>query len=188
MKPYKKLPRSVRYNGRKYRLDLSYSTFYRVVDLMADTGLLDGIKLTTALDMLVKGRHPNDPGLLTAIYDLLLEDKPQGGNGEKVMDIAQDWGYICAAFQQAYGIDLYKNKRMHILQFMALLRGIPQGTKLADIIHIRTVDIPAPTKGNAQYIANLQRAKAQFALRSDVPMDDQWGGLFELLKQRATNG
>lgn len=187
MKPYSRLPRSVVFKGRKYRLDLSYGTFYRVVDLMADPGLLDGIKLITALDMLVKGRHPNDPELLVAIYDLLKPEKQPTGRGEKFMDVAQDWDYICAAFQQAYGIDLYKNKRMHILQFMALLRGIPQVTKLSDIIRIRSAEIPAPTKGNAQYIANLQRAKAEFALRSDTPIDDQWGNVFELLKARASN-
>ena len=184
MKPYEELPRSVTFGGRYYRLDLSYGTFYRVVDLMADTGLLDVVKVKAALDLLVVGKHPDDPGLLQSIYDLIKPDRP-ATRGEKYLDIEQDWGYICAAFQQAYGIDLYTDKDMHVLRFIALLNGIPGNTKLAEIIQIRAQEIPQPNKHNGKQIEALMRAKAQYALRSTTSIDEGWGRIFNLLKARA---
>ena len=102
------------------------------------------------------------------------------------MDIEQDWPYICAGFLQAYGVDLYADKSMHILQFQALLQGLPGDTKLSEIIGIRAAEIPAATKYNSKEIARLTRLKALYALRGKGK-DLQTGlaGLFELLEARA---
>lgn len=154
---------------------------------MADPSLSDGIKMETALSLLVKGRHPNDPELLRAIYRLVEEDAPQP-DGQKVFDLEQDWEYVCAAFMQAYGIDLYRDKSMHIIRFRALLRGLPGNTKLASIIRIRAEEVPQPNKHNQKYIADLIRAKMQYALRSNTSVNDGWGRIFNVLKARATNG
>ena len=71
------------------------------------------------------------------------------------MDIGQDWPYICAAFQQAYGIDLYADKSLHILRFRALLQAIPKSTKLSEIIGIRAMKVPAPNRHNQEQIAEI---------------------------------
>lgn len=183
MKPYEPLPSTVEYKGETYKLDLSYSVFFAVADVLNDDRLMVYQKLELALDLFVTDPHPVDDGLLTAIYDLLKDDKPK--SGETYMDIEQDWGFICAGFQQAYGIDLYRNKDMHILQWQALLQGLPKGTKLVDIIGIRAMEIPEPTKHNAKQIAEITRLKALYALKTVNNFETGLGGLFDLLEARA---
>lgn len=184
MKPYDVLPETVVYEGKEYALDLSYTAIFAVADLMKDEGLIDAVKLSGALEILVIGRHPEDPGLLTAIYELLRDDRPRDSR-PKVMDIEQDWHYICAAFQQAYGIDLYTDKTMHILRFRALLQGIPKSTKLAEIIGIRAAKLPAPNKYNREQIAELTRLKTLYALRGSTSLQEGFAKLFAFMEARA---
>lgn len=188
MKPYERLPETVTYNGKRYRLNMSYVAFFAVSELMQDKSLLDYVKVSCALEILVKGRHPVDPGLLTAIYDLIKEERPRTGTDQKLMDIGQDWHYICAAFQQAYGINLYRDRKMHILRFRALLQALPKDTRMSEIVGIRAAKIPAPTKYNREQIAELTRLKAQYALRgSEESLQDGFAKLFALLEARAKN-
>ena len=185
MRPYEDLPTSVDYNGQTYALDLSYAVFFAVADVLDDDRLMYGQKLATALDLFVVGDHPEDPELLSAIYDLLKDDRPHF-DGPTYMDIEQDWPYICAGFQQTYGIDLYADKTIHILRWQALLQGLPKNTKLMDIIGIRAADVPKPTKDNAKQIAELNRLKAMYALkRNAVDFQTGLGGLFDLLAAQA---
>lgn len=54
----------------------------------------------------------------------------------RTLDLTLDGDYIVGAFQQAYGIDLTTGD-MHWHRFLALLRSLPQETKLAEIIGYR---------------------------------------------------
>ena len=75
MKPYEVLPEEVEYRGETYALDLSYAAFFSAADLLADKRLPDDMKLRGALDLLVVGKHPEDPGLLER-FRALLESLP----------------------------------------------------------------------------------------------------------------
>jgi hypothetical protein len=184
MRPYEPLPCTVEYKDTVYNLDLSYAVFFAVADVLKDDRLMTGQKLALALDLFVTEPHPVDDGLLSAIYDLLKDDRPK--SGENYMDIEQDWGFICAGFQQAYGIDLYSDKTMHIMRWQALLQGLPKGTKLMDIINIRAMPIPEANKHNADQIAEITRLKALYALKSTANnFQTGLGGLFDLLEARA---
>lgn len=185
MKPYDLLPTSVIYDGIEYPLNLSYAAFFAVSDTLKDERLMYHQKLKIALDLFVTEAHPEEPELLDEIYKLLKDDKPKP-TGPSYMNIEQDWPYICAGFLQAYGIDLYKDKDMHILEWQALLQGLPKGTKLLDIIGIRAAEIPEPTKHNAKQIAELSRLKAQYAIQGTAQdFQTGLGGLFDLLAARA---
>ena len=188
MRPYENLPTSVDFKGQTYELDLSYGTFFAVADLLDDDRLMYGQKISTALDLFVVGEHPDDPELLQDIYELLKDDRPKM-DGPVYMDIEQDWPYICAGFQQTYGINLYADKTIHILRWQALLQSLPKGTKLMDIIGIRAAEIPEPTKNNGKQIAELMRLKAVYALRgSGKDFQIGLGGLFDLLAANAARG
>jgi len=188
LRPYDRLPEAVEYEGKTYTIDLSYAAFLAACDATADDRLSPQLRIKTALDLLVDDPHPDDPALLQAIMELLQDDRPKH-TGPRVMDIRQDWPYICAAFQQAYGIDLYQDKSLHILRFRALLQGIPKDTKLSEIIGIRAAKVPAPNKHNQEHIAELMRLKALYALRgSGSSVQESWGNLFALLEQRARHG
>lgn len=185
MKPYEALPASIEYAGREYDLDLSYGAFFSVADLLEDNRLMYGQKISTALEIFIPGEHPEDPELLSAIYELIKDDRPKN-SGPVYMDIEQDWPFICAGFQQAYGIDLYTDKSIHILRWQALLQGLPKNTKLMDIIGIRAAEIPEPTKSNGKQIAELTRLKAQYALRGKrKDFQTGLGSLFDLLAANA---
>ena len=56
---------------------------------------------------------------------------------ERAFDMLMDSDYLVAAFQQAYGIDLTEGD-MHWHRFLALWRGLPSDTRLAEIIGHRT--------------------------------------------------
>lgn len=184
MKPYDLLPETVEYEGTTYGLDLSYGVFFAVSDLLRDDRLMHGQKVELALDMFVMDPHPVTTDLLSAIYDLLKDDRPK--SGESYMDIEQDWPYICAGFQQAYGIDLYTDKSIHILRWQALLQALPKDTKLMDIIGIRAMEIPQPNKHNAKQIAEITKLKSLYALKSTAKdFQTGLGGLFDLLEARA---
>lgn len=188
LRPYERLPEELEYGGKVYRLDLSYGAYLAAADALQDERLAPVQRLQAALGILVK--YPEPPlseKLLKAILDLVKDDRPRA-SGPQTMDLTQDWGYICAAFQQAYGIDLYTDKSIHILRFLALLRAIPKNTKLAEIIGIRAAEIPAPNKWNQKQIAELTRLKALYALKSSGGLQEGWAKLFRMLEARAKNG
>ena len=186
MKPYEILPEEIEHNGKTYRLDLSYAAVFAAADALADERLTPDIKLCTALEILVPVKHPDDPKLLTAIFDLIKDERPRPKQDRKLMDIEQDWGFVCAGFQQAYGIDLYQDKTIHIVRFRALLEGLPKETKLSEIIGIRGADIPAPTKYNQKQIADLTRLKTLYALRgSETSFQEGLERLYKMLSARA---
>lgn len=183
LKPYERLPGAIEYQGKNYALDLSYAAVFVAADVLDDVRMDPRTRVAVALDILVKDPHPVDDGLLEAVTGLLREDRPKP-DGPKTMDIEQDWPYICAAFQQAYGIDLYEDKTMHIMRFRALLQAIPKDTKLSEIIGIRSATIPEPNKHNRQQIAELTRLKALYALKGGSSMQDGWKHLAEVLLKR----
>lgn len=189
LKPYERLPEAIWYKGATYALDLSYAAFFAACDASQDLRLSPRLRVKTALRILVKdSRCPVDPGLLQAIMDLLKDDRPRP-DGPQTLDVVQDWPYVCAAFQQAYGIDLYADKSIHILRFRALLQAIPKSTKLSEIIGIRAAKVPAPNRHNQDQIAELLRLKAHYALRRSGPSAQEgWRNLFNLLEQRAKHG
>lgn len=158
--------------------------FWRVLaafDALGDNSLPDAEKVRTALNTLVRGPHPNDPALLVAI----LEPYKEVPSGEApVMDMAQDAELVYAAFWQAYGIDLYQSD-MHFAQFRALLKGLPPGTQLSEVIKIRTMDVPEPNGHNGKQIAEILRAKARVALRKHGSFSDGLNMMFEVLKKQA---
>lgn len=185
LRPYERLPEVIEYEGHNYSLDLSYAAVFAAADALEDARLNAATRLSVALDILVKDPHPTDPELLQAVLDMIKEDRPKL-DGPKTMDIVQDWPYICAAFQQAYGIDLYTDKRMHILRFRALLQAIPKDTKLSEIVGIRAAPIPAPNKYNQQQIAELTKLKALYSLHGGaMTLQEGWARLAEMLTKRA---
>lgn len=188
MKPYAGLPASIEYNETEYSIDFSYAVFFTVADVLQDHRLSPEQQIRLALDLFIGPEAPLDPELLRAVYNLIKDDRPKP-TGPKYMDIEQDWPYICASFQQAYGIDLYADKGIHILRFQALLQGLPGDTKMAEVIRIRAAEIPEANKHNAKQIAELTRLKALYALQGTA-RDFQTGlaGLFELLEARAKHG
>lgn len=82
-------------------------------------------------------------------------------------DIRYDGDYIYSSFLQAYGIDLFDAQgELHWRKFNALLSGLPEGTKLMEVIKIRKWK---PQKGDsAEYKEEMRRLQKDYALPNDV--------------------
>ena len=163
MKLQDRLPQGVTVGGRFYRLDFDFRNVLRMIDELDRQDLMPEAKAYRALRCLT--RHPRNVGpVLDAVKALLFHKK--AADGPRITDFEQDAGLIRAAFRQAYGIDLYKD-RLHYLAFIELLNAIPEGTRYSYVVGIRARPMPAPTKYNAEERAWLARAKADVALHYD---------------------
>lgn len=88
-------------------------------------------------------------------------------------DIRYDGDYIYASFLQAYGIDLFDVQgQLHWKKFNALLSGLPEGTKLMEVIKIRKWK---SQKGDsAEYKEEMRRLQKDYALPNDVIEEEEY--------------
>lgn len=184
MKLYRPLPDVIEYKGRQYRLRLSFDRVLAALDVLEDDSVPPDVRKEAAVALLVKGRRKPDGGVIEAIFEMLSEEKKSHA-APKTMDLSQDAAYIYAGFRQAYGIDLLRERgKLHWTQFSALLRSLPDDTRMMQIVSIRTRPIPKPTKYNADERAALMKAKQEYALRGSGKAADcaeSAGRLFDAL-------
>lgn len=161
MKLQDTLPNGVTVDGRFYKLDFDFRNVLRMMDELDRDDVMPEARAYNALKCLTN-RPKNVPKVLEAVKGLLFQEKPKK-DAQKVTDFVQDAGMIRAAFRQAYGIDLYRDK-LHWIEFSEMLNAIPEGSRYAEVVGIRVRPMPAPTKWNAQEREWLMKAKADVAI------------------------
>ena len=169
MKLYERLPDRVRAGGRTYRLNLDFRNVLQYMETLARDDLLPDAREYLALRKLTKHPPKQLSKLTDAVKGLLFPETKKPAGHEKLTDFEQD-----AAFRQAYGIDLYRDK-VHWLEFSALLNALPEGSRYAEVLGIRARPVPAPTKYNKAERDWLIKAKAQCALtKSDKEIENAY--------------
>ena len=162
MKLQDRLPDSVTVLGKRYRLDLDFRNILRMMEVMARDDLIPSARAYLALKCVMK-RPPKNPGpVLDAVRGLLFPERKHG-DGKRLTSFEQDADLIRAAFRQAYGIDLYRDK-LHWMEFSALLSVLPEGSRYSEVLGIRSRPMPAATKYNQAEREWLAKAKAACAL------------------------
>lgn len=161
MKLQDTLPQGVTVDGRFYRLDFDFRNVLRMMEIMGRDDLMPEAREYLAVKCLTK-RPKNAGKVLEAVRSTLFQNPPKT-DGKKVTDFVQDAPLIRAAFRQAYGIDLYRD-RLHWIEFSELLNAIPEGSRYSEVIGIRVRPMPKPTKWNADERAWLMKAKSDVAL------------------------
>ena len=156
-----KLPDGVTVDGRFYKLDFDFRNVLRMMEELDRDDVMPEACAYNALKCLTN-RPKNVRKVLEAVKGLLFQEKPKK-DAQKVTDFVQDAGMIRAAFRQAYGIDLYRD-RLHWIEFSELLNAIPEGNRYTEVIGIRARPMPAPTKWNAEERRWLMKAKADVAI------------------------
>lgn len=159
-----RLPEGVEVDGRFYKMDFEFRNVLNMIEVLDRDDLMPEAKAYKALSFLQK-RPKNAVKVLEAVKGLLFK-APRKKGGQKVTDFVQDAGLIRAAFRQAYGIDLYRD-RLHWIEFTELLNAIPEGNRYSEVVGIRARPIPAATKWNAHAREWLMKAKADVALEID---------------------
>ena len=160
MKLYERLPDSVMVGRKKVKLDLDYRNVLRMLETLQRDDLLPDAREWRAVRCVC--RKPVN-GTLEAVKKLLFPDTPKA-TGKRVTSFEQDADLIRAAFRQVYGINLWTD-RLHWLEFIELLHGIPDGNRYAETISIRVREMPEPTKYNRKEREWLAKAKVSVALR-----------------------
>lgn len=161
MKLQDRLPDGVEVDGKFYKLDFEFRNVLRMIEVLDQNNLMPEAKAYNALKCLCK-RPKNALKVLEAVKGLLFK-APRKTGGKKVTDFVQDAGLIRAAFRQAYGIDLYREK-LHWIEFTELLNAIPEGNRYSEVVGIRARPIPAATKWNQHEREWLIKAKHDLAL------------------------
>lgn len=145
-------PESVTVNEREYPINSDYKTVLSYLRLYRDETMSNEDKFSWALALFygntVEGQLlcSLDPNDVEALYSYIAvfvncgeepEQDEKKKTEEPALDLLVDSGRIFAAFYQIYGINLRKAS-IHWWVFMDLLQGLPKGTRLADVIDIRT--------------------------------------------------
>lgn len=163
MKLHERLPDSVTAGGKTYRVDLDFRNVLRMIDVLGREEMLPSAREYVALKCVMKRPPKNAGPVLAALRDVLFSADSEPAE-QKLTDFEQDADLIRAAFLQAFGINLWRD-RVHWLEFTALLGALPEGSRYADILGIRARPMPKPTKYNSEERAWLAKAKLKHAVR-----------------------
>jgi hypothetical protein len=161
MKLQDRLPDGVTVDGKFYKLDFDFRNVLRMIEILDRDDMLPEAKAYKALCCLCK-RPKNAEKVLGAVKALLFK-APRKKGGQRVTDFIQDAGLIRAAFRQAYGINLFRD-RLHWIEFAELMNALPEGSRYAEVVGIRARPMPEPTQWNKKEREWLMQAKADVAL------------------------
>lgn len=171
------LPCELEFMGRRYRINTAFDTVLRVFALQRDELFTPTQRITLTAEILA-GKRAAKLDIESQVQFVeealsMIVGEGRETNEPKLLDFEQDAPYIYAAFLSVYGLDLYKmagygprrRARLDWRQFIALFMGLPDDTKIKEIMHIRRRPIPESTKHNAAQIKALIEAKTFYALR-----------------------
>lgn len=163
----------VRLGNRKYRVNAAFNVVLDVQRLYKED-LPDEVKIEQALRMLVENRFRvwclSMKGKSELLQEIVkqhidLPHRPPSKSNQRLIDFELDGEYIFASFYQDYGIDLEKEQGLlHWKKFIALFQGLSDKTKIKEIMRIRGMDIPDPTKYNQKERQNIIELKSYYAL------------------------
>lgn len=164
-------------SGRKVRIRADVHTALLCIDVLSDPALEEADKMELVLALFLpfftriasrfwSGKKRG--AVLRAILKqhLARGEEQKSGREKKVLDIGQDAPLLWAAFLQCYGVDLKKDAhKIHWWEYQDLLAGLPDKTRIMQIVSIRARPLPKPTKYNAEERAALIRLKQKYRIR-----------------------
>lgn len=180
-------------SGRRVKLYASFDRVLAFLDVLRGKSMTEDDTEKTALFLLFGDQRLTAEEAREATEKaraILFSEPERESGGPRVLDFRQDAELILAAFRQAYGIDLFhEHGRLHWLEFLALLSGIPQNTRLSEVMEIRACKVPPATKNNHEQVRALMKAKAKYAIRiTEEERQAQWkAGLQNIAKQMMSN-
>ena len=165
------LPRHIYIQDGTIEIDIKTDTLTALQCLsMLDTDdVPDSIKVSCVIETILAEGEEITPDLYIDAFSSILEylkGYPVEGTSrsrEPIFSYSQDHAYIVAAFRQAYGMSLEDIQKTHWWEFQALLTGLPEDTRLSQIMRIRSMEID-PKASPAEKHKN-QKAKSLVMIR-----------------------
>lgn len=135
-------------SGNEYSVDTDFRAWIRFQEIIEDKNILDNFKAlfcarVVGLDINVFEYEPTDAVLnaMLAFFLCFREPKaPQKQTSDIAYRYKEDWGLICAAFRQQYGINLL-TADMHWFYYKSLFDALTSDTMFVKIQQYRTADI-----------------------------------------------
>lgn len=156
-------------DGSTVGIDTSFRRLATASAIALDPYLSDAEK-EEAICRAITGKEIANPERIVAAYVARYFPASRAG-GIKALDFAQDAEAIYAGFRQAYGIDLHDAPTLTAGEFLALLRNIPDHTRIAQTMEIRTAPMPKDKEAGER----LARAKRRVALKPSDGSEDSGG-------------
>lgn len=122
------LPDTLIVEGREVPIHTSFRVWLRFGRLAEERGIASAAVL----------KEPCEGDWVTPALEFYRSENatPRSQSNARVLDLTLDGDYIAGSFQAAYGIDL-TSEDMHWHRFLALLRSLPDDSKLMTIVGYR---------------------------------------------------
>ena len=166
-----------RYGRYVLHLDMSFDNILLFMKMLEDDELSDEDKCLIGLEMLVKDYKKIEDisfqekidlfkYIMKEFLDTDIDAPPEeGGPTKKDFDFEVDAERIYASFLMDYNIDLFEQRgKLHWKKFLALLSGLSEKTPFMQVVRIRNMEVPKPTKYNAKERQQIQKLKRKYAL------------------------
>lgn len=165
------LPRSVSIQDGMIEIDIKTDTLtaLQCLSMLDNDDIPDAVRISCVVETILAEGEEIPPDIyldaFSAILDYLKGFPVEGGtkSREPVFSYSQDHAYVVAGFRQAYGMSLEDIHKTHWWEFQALLSGLPEGTRLSQIMRIRSMDID-PKASPAEKL-RIQKAKSLVRIR-----------------------
>lgn len=165
------LPRSISIQGGTIEIDIKSDTLtaLQCLSMLDNDDIPDAVRVSCVVETILAEGEKIPPDMFldafSAILDYLKGFPVEGGtkSREPVLSYTQDHAYIVAAFRQAYGMSLDDIHRTHWWEFQALLTGLPEDTRLSQIMRIRSMEID-PKASPAEKL-RIQKAKSLLRIK-----------------------
>lgn len=163
------------FKGRKIKVNPAFDVVLNIQNLYQEEELSSADKLDTALAMLGVSRLrlilmslDDKSKLLEQIYEqcINIKQRPEVRHqGPPVLDFDEDAEYIYASFMSDYGIDLVEVQgKLSWRKFVYLFQGLTDSAKIKEVMRIRGMEMPAPTKYNQKQRQSISELKSYYAL------------------------
>ena len=165
------LPRSIFIQEGTIEIDIKTDTLtaLQCLSMLDNDDIPDAVRISCVIETILAEGEEIPPDLyldaFSAILDYLKGFPVEGGtkSREPVFSYSQDHAYVVAGFRQAYGMSLEDIHKTHWWEFQALLSGLPEGTRLSQIMRIRSMEID-PKASPAEKL-RIQKAKSLVRIR-----------------------
>ena len=162
------LPDYIELDGRRLEIYTDTMTALQCLTMIDDEDIPEAIRVSCVIEATIKESGEITPSMyvdaFSAILRFLKGYRVEGRrSSEQLLSYSQDHALIVASFRQAYGMDIEDIQRTHWWEFQALLSGLPEDTRLSQVIALRgrEIDPKAPPAEKMR----LQKAKALVRIR-----------------------
>ncbi len=154
-------------NGSIVTLDTCFKNVLKAYKLIEDNRLDEADKTKILLRLFLGVQEIKNINLALehiVKYIRIMNDTNEiESNNTRIFDFEHDSQYIFSAFMQAYNINLIDSD-MSWVEFISLFRGLPENTRMSEIMKIRAMKIPKPTKNNLEERKNIEKLKNIYRL------------------------